>query len=80
MACASCSVRQCPATHQPVVRVAAPGDTRVGPRHPGIERIVQEEIGQDGAGHSLNAKDNFAFERGIRLDRCACILDLRRKR
>ena len=30
--------------------------------------------------HSLNAKDNFAFDRGIRLDRGACILDLRRKR
>ena len=29
--------------------------------------------------HSLNAKDNFAFDRGIRLDRGACIVDLRRK-
>jgi hypothetical protein len=30
--------------------------------------------------HSLNAKDNFAFDRGIRLDRGTCVLDLRRKR
>jgi hypothetical protein len=33
------------------------------------------------SGHdSPNAKGNFDFERIIPLDRCACVLDLRRKR
>ena len=40
----------------------------------------QCNVGEQGGHHSLNAKDNFAFDRGIRLDRGACILDLRRKR
>src|SRR3954452_21613195 len=40
---------------------------------------VQCNVGEQGGHHSPNAKDNFAFDRGIRLDRGACVLDLRRK-
>jgi hypothetical protein len=41
---------------------------------------MQEQIGQDGADHSPNAKGNFCFDRVIALDRSRCVLDLRLKR
>jgi hypothetical protein len=51
------------------------------PRHPEIERIMHEEVGQDRTDYALNAKDNFQFERKIfGWRRHHCVLDLRRKR
>jgi len=50
------------------------------PRHPEIERIVEEQVGQDRRHHSPNAKGNFCFDRVIPLDRSHVVLDLRRKR
>jgi hypothetical protein len=41
---------------------------------------MQEEIRQEGADGSLNAKDNFRFERAIVGWRGQCVVDLRRKR
>jgi hypothetical protein len=40
---------------------------------------VKEEIRQQGADHSLNAKGNFRFERTIVDWRSGFVLDLRRK-
>jgi hypothetical protein len=62
-----------------VIRVALERDVRKGSRHPHIERIVQKQIRQDGAYHSLNAKGNFRFERTIVDWRSGFVLDLRRK-
>src|ERR1700724_1001246 len=44
-----------------------------------IERVMQEEICQQGRDHSLNAKGNFRFERTIVNWLSAFVLDLRRK-
>ena len=63
-----------------VVRVSLERDGREAPLHPPVESIVQEQIGQDGADHSPNAKGNFCFDRVIALDRSRCVLDLRLKR
>ena len=41
---------------------------------------MQEEIRQEGADGSLNAKDNFRFERVITGWRNGAVVDLRRKR
>jgi hypothetical protein len=32
---------------------------RMGPRHPHVERVVHEQIRQQGANYALNAKDNL---------------------
>src|SRR5208283_5423274 len=50
-----------PAMYQPVVRIPTPRKFRVCPCHPQIERIVQEQIGQHGADHALNAKGSFGL-------------------
>ena len=50
------------------------------PRHPRVERIVQEQVCKERADGSLNAKDNFCFERIIVDWRSGFVLDLRRKR
>src|SRR5512132_730113 len=42
-----------------VVRVALKRDGGKIPRHPRVERVVQEKIGQRGADDALNAKGNF---------------------
>jgi hypothetical protein len=42
------------------IGIALKRDIRVVPAHPQVERIMQEEIRQEGADGSLNAKDNFA--------------------
>jgi hypothetical protein len=63
-----------------VVRVSLERDGGETPRHPPVESIMQEQIGQDGAEHSPNAKGNFCFDRVIALDRSRCVLDLRLKR
>ena len=34
------------AVHEPVIRIPAPGRLGIGPRHPDVERIMQEKIGQ----------------------------------
>ena len=47
--------------------------------HPLVERIVQEQIGQQRTYDALNAKGNFRFEREIRQWRSGNVLDLRRK-
>jgi hypothetical protein len=63
-----------------VVGVALEEDLRIGPRHPHIERIMQEEVRQKRADHALNAKGNFVFERRIEGWRGGLVLDLRRKK
>src|SRR6201984_1500545 len=63
-----------------LIRLALEQYVREVPAHPQIERIVQKEVGQEGAEHSPNAKGNFCFDRVIALDRSRCVLDLRLKR
>ena len=41
-----------PAVHQPIISIPTPWELRECPRHPEIERIVQEEIGQNRADHA----------------------------
>ena len=48
-----------PAVYQPIVSIAAPRNTRKRSSYPGIERIVQKEIGEDRADHSPYTKGNF---------------------
>jgi hypothetical protein len=62
-----------------IVRVTLKPDARIGPSHPQIERIVHEQIGQQRTHHAMDTKDNFVFERRIRLRRAVAILDLRRE-
>lgn len=40
------------AVDQPVVRIPTPGNTRKRSRHPGVKRIVQEQIRQGGTDHA----------------------------
>jgi len=63
-----------------VVRVSLERDVRIDSRHPHVERVVQEQIRQDGADYALNAKGNFQFERAIRDWRGCFVVDLRHKR
>ena len=64
-----------------IVRVTLERDGRKLPAHPKIEGIVEIEIRQQRADHSLNAKGNFCFDRVIRnWQRSVPVLDLRRKR
>jgi hypothetical protein len=44
-----------------IIGIALEGDGRVLPLHPGIERIMQEEIGQDRAALSPYKVANFFF-------------------
>jgi hypothetical protein len=53
---------------------------RKGSPHPHVERVVQEQVRQERADGSLNAKDNFRFERIIEGWCSGFVLDLRRKR
>jgi hypothetical protein len=53
---------------------------RKGSPHPHVERVVQEQVRQERADGSLNAKGNFFFERTILDWRSGFVLDLRRKR
>jgi hypothetical protein len=66
--------------HQTIICVPTPREIRVCPLEPKVERMVQEEIGEDRADDALNAKDNFHFERTIGGWRGGCVVDLRRKR
>jgi hypothetical protein len=63
-----------PAVYQPVIRIPTPRKLRVRPRHPEIERIVQEEICQYWADDTPNAKDNLETQAMIgrvwSFDRC----------
>jgi hypothetical protein len=43
-------------------------------------QFIQHHVGQHGRQHAMDTKDNFVFERRIRLRRAMTILDLRRKR
>lgn len=45
----------------------------------GPRRVLSEQIGQDRRNRSLNAKDNFRFERTIMGWRERRMVDLRRK-
>jgi hypothetical protein len=63
-----------------IVRITLERDVRKLPRHPHIERVVQEQVRQKRRDGSLNAKDNFRFERAIVGWRGQCVVDLRRKR
>ena len=62
--------------------VGVPGEPDAGqmPRHPEIERVVQEQVGQDRRHNSPNAKGNFCFDRVMPLDHCQVVLDFRLKR
>jgi hypothetical protein len=48
--------------------------------NPEIESVVQEDVGEERADGSLNAKGNFQFERTIVGFRGRNVVDLRRKR
>jgi hypothetical protein len=63
-----------------IIGIALEGDVRIVTTHPYVERVVEEEIRQEGTDHSPNAKGNFCFDRVIALDRSRCVLDLRLKR
>ncbi len=63
-----------------IIRVSFERDGGETPRHPPVKSIVQEQISQDGADHSPNAKGTFCFDRVIALDRSRCVLDLRLKK
>jgi hypothetical protein len=52
------------AVHQPIVSLPAPGEVRVCPRHPEIERVVHEKIGHDGANHSALRRTAASLNRG----------------
>jgi hypothetical protein len=41
-----------PAMHQPIIRMPTPGHAGKRPRHPEIERIMHEEIGENRADHT----------------------------
>ena len=41
------------------IRITLEGDVREVPRHPHIERVVHEQIRQQGTNYALNAKDNL---------------------
>jgi hypothetical protein len=49
-----------------IVRIPLEGDAREGPPHPEVERIVQEEIGQQRTDDAPNTKGNVAFDRTLR--------------
>src|SRR6267143_613546 len=44
-----------------VVRVPLERDVRKPPRHPRVERVMQEQVRSQGRDHSLNAKGNFCL-------------------
>jgi hypothetical protein len=55
----------CSAMDDDIVRIPLERQMRPVPAHPQIERVVQKQIGQQGAEDSPNAKDNFEFERRL---------------
>jgi hypothetical protein len=63
-----------------IIGITLKRDIRMVPAHPEVERIMQEEIRQEGVDGSLNAKDNFRFDRVITGWRDGAVVDLRRKR
>jgi hypothetical protein len=64
-----------------VVRVSLERNVRIGPRHPHVERVVQEQIRQQGTDDAPYAKGNFAFDRVVcGWRRGLTVLDLRLKR
>jgi hypothetical protein len=70
-----------PAVYQSVIRVPTPRKVGVRPRHPEIERVMQEQVSQNRADYPTYAKDNFCFERVISGWRGALtVLDLRLKK
>ena len=52
-----------------VIGITLKGNGWITPPHPHIERIMEEEIGQQRADYSPNAKGNFEFTRVIRYQR-----------
>jgi len=69
------------AVYQPIICIPTPWEVEMCPRHPQIERVVHEEIGQDWANHAPYTKGNFQFERIITGWRTRYpLLDLRLKR
>ncbi|MGY3387976.1 hypothetical protein ACVWW6_000567 [Bradyrhizobium sp. USDA 3311] len=63
-----------------VVGVAFERNVGIRPFHPNVEHVVQEQVCQDWTDGSLNANDNFRFERVIVGWRDRAVVDLRRKR
>ena len=49
-----------------IIGVSLERDVRVLPLHPTVEPIVKKKVSQYRADYSLNAKDNFIFERALR--------------
>jgi len=41
-----------PAMNQPIIRIPTPWEVRVGPPHPEIECVMQEQVGKDRADHA----------------------------
>ena len=69
-----------PTVRDDIVRVPLERNVRVRRPHPVVEREVQEDIGQERARYSLNAKGNFQFDRVITGWRDRPVLDWRLKR
>jgi hypothetical protein len=64
-----------------IVRITLEWDVRKLPRHPHVERIVQEQIRQKWGDYSPYAKGNFTFDRVIcGWGRGLTALDLRLKK
>lgn len=55
-----------PAVDDGIIRIALKPQGGITTSQPQVKRIVQEQIGQQRTYDSLNAKDNFAFERVLR--------------
>jgi chorismate mutase len=69
-----------PAVADDIVSVPFKWHTGKSPLQPDVERVMQEQIGQQRRDYALNAKDNFRFERTIIGWRGRVVLDLRHKR
>jgi hypothetical protein len=62
------------------VQVVSVADEGMAPSLQFLVDFVQQYVGQQRRQGSLNAKDNFRFERAIVGWRGQCVVDLRRKR
>src|SRR3954466_13072793 len=52
-----------------IVRVALEPEVRVDPRHPAIERVVQEEVGQKWRDHSSHDGAKLPFDLAVTIPR-----------
>jgi hypothetical protein len=48
-----------PAVNQSVICIPTPKEVGIGPLHPQVERVMQEQIGQDGADQEIRDRRNY---------------------